>query len=384
MKKEFFYNKQKIDNSDINLVAKSLKAKKITKGKYLSLFEERLAHFMGAKYCLATSNATSAFDIVISFLHFKKMDLAIVVANTFCAAANSLNKFNKKFIFCDINEKDPNINCLKLEEEILFQKKRGKKIKLVIVTDYSGYPADWKDLKILQKKYNFILINDNCHALGSTYYNDTKYACKFADIVIQSFHAVKNITTAEGGAILTNNKNFHRNFRNLREHGFVKKNKYWEYDIIKPGFNARLSEMQSALGCSQLNKINLFLKKRRLIANYYDNYFKKFEFIETPVQNLNKLSSYHLYYLRVNFKKIKITKEKFFKKLISYNIFPQIHYVPTYKFKIYKHLYSKKKFKNNEKFYKEVFSLPLYVELKRKDIIFICKKVIDSLCKKSI
>ena len=145
---------------------------------------------------------------------------------------------------------------------------------------------------------------------------------------------------------------------------------YWEYDLDNPGFNSRLSEMQCALGFSQLKKLNKFLRKRKQIANFYNNYFKKYKFIKTPTIDKNKSSAHHLYYLRVNFKKMKISKSSFFKKLIKDNIFLQIHYIPTYRFSAYKDLYKKNKFKNNEKFYHEVFSIPLYVDLHKKDLKF--------------
>ena len=383
MKKKFFYNFHKIDLRDIKEVVKSLKGEKITKGKYLDLFEKKLSLYLGSKYCLATSNATSAFDIVISSLKMNKSEIAILSPNTFVAAANSLKKFKKNFVFCDIKIDDPNIDTKKLENEIVDQRKKGKKVKLVVVTDYSGLPADWKELRRLKKKYDFKLINDNCHALGSLYFNDKFYALKYADIVIQSFHAVKNITTSEGGAILTNEKKLYQDFSKLREHGFVKKN-YWEYDLDNPGFNSRLSEMQCALGFSQLKKLNKFLRKRKQIANFYNNYFKKYKFIKTPTIDKNKSSAHHLYYLRVNFKKMKISKSSFFKKLIKDNIFLQIHYIPTYIFSAYKDLYKKNKFKNNEKFYHEVFSIPLYVDLHKKDLKFICSRIIKNLCRTSI
>jgi len=342
---------------------------------------KNLASYLGSKYSIATSNASSAFDIVISSLKFNKNDIAILSANTFCACANSLVKFKKNFLFCDIKQNEPNLDPIKLEKEIINQKRKGKKVKLVIVTDYAGIPADWKQFKNLKQKYKFILINDNCHALGSAYFGDKKYASKYSDIVIQSFHAVKNITTGEGGAIITNHKKFYEKFKILREHGFKKQN-YWKYEIEEVGFNSRLSEMQCALGVSQLKKIDKFLIKRKNITNYYNNYFKKFNLIQTPIIEKNKISANHLYFLRINFKKLKIKKDIFIEELQKKKIFLQVHYTPTYRFKKYRSNFKRINFKNTENFFKETVSIPIYYELKKKDLKFICNQILNVLCKK--
>ncbi len=378
MNKNFFYNRHHIDKNDIKHVVNSLKSNLITKGNYLKKFEKKLSKLFGSKFSIATSNATSAFDIISSSLEFKRNEIAILSANTFCSCANSLSKFKIKFEFCDIKNDEPNMDPNQLEKEIILNKKLGKKVKLVVITDYAGIPADWEKFKKLKSKYNFILINDNCHALGSTYKNRADYACKYADLVVQSFHAVKNITTAEGGAILTNSSMHYKLLIKLREHGFTKKN-YWTYDLISPGFNSRLSEMQCALGYSQLDKLNKFLKKRKKIANFYINYFKNNKFISTPSFSDEKNPSYHLFFLRINFKEIKLKRDVMIKKLQKSNIFLQVHYIPTYKFQRYKKLFNKNKLKNTEDFYNQTVSIPIYFDLKIKDQKFICDKISNFL-----
>ena len=357
MNKIYTYNRHYIDKHDINIVKKALLGQHITKGKYLVKFEDSLKRFFKCNYALTIANATIAFDIIVSSLKLdKKKDIVILSANTFCSAANSLKKFGVQPVFSDIKSHEPNLDPALVESEIKRNLKKKKIVRAIIVTDYGGLPADWKSFYNLKKKYGFLLINDNCHALGSKYYGDRGYACKYADIVVQSFHAVKNITTAEGGAILTNNQKFNKIFYTLREHGFIKTNN-WTYNIESPGFNGRLSELQCALGYSQLKKINIFLKKRKEISKFYDDNFSKLHYIKLPPKIKHKESSYHLYYLRFNFKRI--SKDYVINKLKKYNINLQVHYIPTYRFSLYKKKNKISNFINNEKFYKEVFSIPI-------------------------
>ena len=192
-------------------------------------------------------------------------------------------------------------------------------------------------MKALSKKYNFHLINDNCHAIGSKLFNDRGYAVKYADLVCHSYHPVKNITTAEGGSVLTNNKILHDKIKILRSHGIIRnKIKPWKYSIETLGYNYRLTDIQSALGISQLKKIGIFIKRKKQIAKIYDKKFKNLELLEIPKVHNNVSHSYHLYPLKINFDKLQINKDQFLKKLRSIGINLQVHYIPIYHFKLYK------------------------------------------------
>ena len=195
--------------------------------------------------------------------------------------------------------------------------KKLKNVKSVIAVDYAGLPCDWKNLNYLSKKYNFTLINDNCHALGSKYNNSHKYAVKYSDIVIQSFHPTKNITTGEGGALITNKKEIFLKVKKLKNHGMIKNNKtqnegLWNYEINDLGFNYRLTDFQCALGISQLNRINKIVKNKNKIAKIYYENFKNIDAFVLPKIDKNYLSSFHLYPLKIKFSKLKI------KKIFSY------------------------------------------------------------------
>ena len=200
-------------------------------------------------------------------------------------------------------------------EKIIELKKSKKNVRAIIVTDYGGQPADWvKSFRKIANKYKLKLINDNCHALGSKYNGDKSYAIKYADFIIQSFHAVKNITTGEGGAVLTNNKKIYEKIKKFREHGFSKKKSLlapWNYNLNDFGYNFRLSDINCSIGCNQIKRIDQIIKKRRLIAKHYDNFFKDYDFISVPNIFKNKKNSYHLYPIQIDFKALDLSIKSF-------------------------------------------------------------------------
>jgi len=382
----FNYNQQYITKSDIRHVVKSLKSNYITKGPYLKKFENKIKFFFRSKYCTVTSNATSSFFIISKVLGWKKKDNIILSPMTFVASANSVVDSGATPIFVDIKDEDQNLDPYLVEQKIIEFKKKRKKINAVIVTDYAGTPADWKKFNSLKKKYKFILINDNCHGIGSRYFDSFSYAANYADIVIHSYHAVKTITSAEGGAILTNNKNIYLESNKIREHGFfkIKSNEPWESELSSPGFNARLSELNCALGISQLNRLKKIVNLRKKFAVVYSEIFSKFEFIKIKKIKSLKESSNHLFNIRIDYKKLKIKKRDLHMILNKkFGINLQVHYVPTYKFNLFKKFVNFKNinkiFLNTENYYKQTFSIPLHLGLNKKDLFYIAKSIINSI-----
>jgi len=373
------YGKQYIDASDIKSVTKVLKGEWLTQGPQVVKFEYAIKNFFRAKYCAVVSSGTAALHLVGIALGWKKGDIILTTPISFLATSNSILYSGAKPVFVDIEKKYFTIDAKKLEEKIKYYKSKKKKVAAIIATDYAGHPCDWKKIKELGKKYKIKLINDNCHAIGTTYKNDRSYALKFADIVTHSYHPLKNITTAEGGSVLTNNKKINEKIKILRSHGVEKKfsEKPWSYKMVKLGYNYRISDLHCALGISQLKKLGKFLKKRRQVAKIYNQAFKGIKNIKVPEVRKNIQHAYHLYPLRVDFSKFKISKELFFKKLKKRKINLQVHYIPIHLQPYYKKNFKYKKgdFPVAEKFYLEEVSLPIYYSLKNIEINYLIREI---------
>ena len=257
--KSYSYGKQNIDKKDIKAVIDVLKSDWLTQGPKVKEFEKALCDKFGSKYASAVCNGTAALHLAGLALGWKQGDIVITSPITFLASANCILYSGATPDFVDIDSISYNIDVNKLEEKIKCYTQNGKNVKAVIGVDYAGHPCDWENLKSLSKKYKFQLVNDNCHALGATYKNNEKYVVKYADAVCQSFHPVKNFTTGEGGAVLTNNKEIDKRIKILRTHGVVKNNSEfriqnselkkipWYYEMQFLGFNYRITDFQCAL-----------------------------------------------------------------------------------------------------------------------------------------
>ena len=371
------YGKQTIDSSDIKQVIKVLKSDFLTQGPKVEKFEKSLNKYFKSKYSSVVSNGTAALHLIGKALKWKEGDIIFVTPITFLATANCILYSNATPVFIDIDQYSYTIDPQKIEEKILFFKKKNKKARAIIATDFAGNCCDWHSLRYLSDKYNLELINDNCHALGSKYNNNKGYAVKYADAVIHSYHPVKNITTGEGGAILTNNFEIDKKIKILRSHGYTKKvnnnpkkNKPWFYQMDYLGYNYRLTDFQCALGINQLNKLDNFVTKKRKIANFYNNQFKEKDYFITPYVKKNIYHAYHLYPLQIDFKKIKKNKIDLFHFMQKYQINLQVHYIPIHYQPYYKKKFKLKKgsYPLSEKFYFNEVSLPIFPNLKIKDL----------------
>lgn len=373
------YGKHFIDNDDIKSVLNTLKSNKITQGTQTTSFEDELKKYFKSRFCSVVSSGTAALHLVGKALNWKKGDIIILPAITFLATANCVEYNNATVCLVDVNKNQNTIDVDDVERKI---RKYRKKVKAIIGVDYAGYPCDWIKLKKIAKKYNVVLINDNCHAMGTAIGGDKGYALKYADIITHSYHPVKSFTTGEGGAILTNNKIIDSKIKILRNHGIVNREKSerlkpWLYEMKYLGFNYRMSDINAALGRTQLKKIDKFVKKRNKIAKIYDKSFQKLKFFEVPPRNKGILSSYHLYNLKIEFKKLNKNKKDFFIYLKKNLINVQVHYIPIYKQPYYKNKYKFKHvdYPNSEIFYQNEVSIPIYYSLKEKDVNYILKKI---------
>ena len=372
------YGKHFIDQNDIRNVSRSLKSKYITQVPNVVLFEDEIKKKFKAKAVAAVSSGTAALHLSGIALNWQPNDIILTVPLTFIATANTVLYSGAKLGFVDIDANTLNIDLNLLERKIKDLRKKGKKIKSIIAVDYAGNPCDWESIKYLSKKYNFSVINDNCHAIGSKYKNTIGYASKYADIVTHSYHAVKNITTGEGGSVLSSDKRIIEKIKNLRTHGLKyfnsNKSKLF-YDMQNLGFNYRLTDFQSALGISQLKKLNKFIRRRKEIAKIYDNEFKgNKKIIIPPVSNHNS-HSYHLYPLQIKFDKAKISKKDLFINMKKNNVALQSHYLPIYRHSFYKKKFNYKDYPVSENFYKRQVSLPIYYSLKDREVAKVIKLI---------
>ena len=370
MKKNFIsYGKQFIDNKDKKIVLSSLSNDLITTGPYVKKFEYELNRYFKCKYSYVCSSGTAAIHLAMMSINSKKDDVILMPAINFISSYNIAKIMQLRIYLVDVDDHTGQITPSKVIECI--KKNKLKKIKALILMFHGGYPEYSKKFYDLKKKYSFLIIEDACHALGSEYkWKNRQYkigSCKHSDISTFSMHPVKTITSGEGGVITTNNKKIANNIRLLRSHGILRdKKNYWNYDVIKNGFNYRLSDINCALGLSQLKKINFFLKKRKKI---YDKYVTELENYNPnliiPKYSYNIKPSYHLFLINIKFDKLKKNKDHFIKYLNDHNIMAQYHYIPIYKFKIYKE--KKSQLSGSEKYFKNSISIPIFVSLNDTD-----------------
>ncbi|MDQ7032797.1 MAG: UDP-4-amino-4,6-dideoxy-N-acetyl-beta-L-altrosamine transaminase [Desulfonauticus sp.] len=382
MKKFIPYGRQFIDHNDIQEAIDVLESDWITQGPKITEFETSLAHYCGAKYAVVFNSGTSALHGAYFALGLQEGDEFITTPITFVATANAGVYLGAKPIFVDVEPDTGNIDVQKIENNIT------KKTKLISVVHYAGHPVNLKSIQHIAQKYNLKIVEDACHALGAEYKasksgeNWTKIgSCKYSDATVFSFHPVKHITTGEGGAVLTNNEEVYEKLLLFRNHGITKneqkfigeKHGDWYYEMHFLGYNYRMTDIQAALGLSQLKKINAFVKKRREIAQIYNNAFKDNPFFYVPKERDYARSSFHLYPIRLKEKFINKKKE-FFGELRQNGLGVQVHYVPVYYHPFYQSLgYKKGLCPTAEKFYGQEISLPIFPAMEGEDV----KKVIE-------
>ena len=376
------YGRQYIDNHDIKFVSKALIQDLITTGKYVKKFENNISKFLRAKFVASCSSGTAAIHLAYMSIDLKKDDVVIMPAINFIAAYNMARLMNAKIFLADVDPLTGQMTPETLLETI--KRNKLKKIKVILTMYLGGYPENVVEFYNLKKKFKCYLIEDACHALGARYFFNRKYipigSCKHSDISTFSLHPVKTITTGEGGLVTTNNHIIYNKIIHLRSHGIYKdKNFHWKYDVKNISFNYRLSDLNCALGLGQLKKIQKFINYRKKIFNIYRESLKKFSnLIYFPLYNLNR-SSYHLFLISVNFKKIIFTKNKLLELLKKSNIFCQYHYIPIYKFKLFDKKINLNFYKGSENYYKNTLSLPIFYNLSVNSAKQVVKKMLSIL-----
>ena len=368
------YSTQFIDDQDIKSVIKTLKSKWLTTGPEVEKFETEIKKKVNSKFCTAVNSATSALHLACLALGVTKGDYVWTSSNTFVASANCALLCGAKIDLIDIELDDYNLDLNLLEKKLLHAKKINKLPKVVIPVHFTGNPCNLYKLKKISKKFNFKIIEDASHAFGSTYKNTKIGDCKYSDATVFSFHPVKIITTGEGGAISTNSKKIDTKLKSLRSHGITKifknnkkilKKKPWMFFQDDLGLNYRLTDIQASLGISQIKKLKYFVKERNDIARIYNKELKNLP-LKLPNIPKKSFSTFHLYVVVLK----KKNRDLLYKLLLKNGFKTNVHYIP-----IYKHPYFKKfnllskNFKNNEMYFKNALSLPVYPGLTKKNIL---------------
>lgn len=375
--KKIPYGHQWIDKSDINAVARVLRSDWITQGPAVEDFEKKTAKYCGAKYAAAVSSGTAALHAAYAAAGIKAGDEVITTPLTFAATASAAVYCGAKPVFADVKEDTLTIDCKEIEKKIT------KKTKAIVPVDFAGHPCDYDEIKKIAKKYNLLIIEDAAHSLGSEY-RGIKIG-SLADMTVLSFHPVKIITTGEGGMILTDRRDFYEKMKTFRQHGIVKMPQKggWYYEVENLGYNYRLTDIQCALGSSQLKKLDRFIKRRRQIASRYNETFKDIKEIAIPLEKDWATSAWHLYALRLNLERLNAGRGKIFDEFQKQGIGVQVHYIPLNLQPFYQKTFGYKPgdFPVAENYYERAITLPLYPKMSDREVgqvIASTRKIINS------
>ncbi|MFH0840002.1 MAG: UDP-4-amino-4,6-dideoxy-N-acetyl-beta-L-altrosamine transaminase [Candidatus Omnitrophota bacterium] len=374
--KKILYAHQYIDSADIDSVHMALKSDWLTQGPKIKEFEDVLYNYAGAKYAVAVSSGTAALHLAMMALGIGKGDEIITSPITFSASANCAVYVGATPRFVDIDDATYHLDIKKLKDFLKVPSHR-KKVKAIIPVDFMGTVIDTPAIMKVCDKYGIYIVEDAAHALGAEYRYNKEWlkvgSCRHCDITILSFHPIKHITTGEGGAILTNNKDVCEAALRFRHHGIcrVKNKPKWMYDIPQPGFNYRITDFQCALGISQMKKLDKMVNVRRRLVGSYNDAFSLIEEIRLPYEAKDTKASYHLYTIRVPAAR----RNRLYDYLRGKGILTQVNYIPVHLLSYYKKNFGYKRgdFPVAERYFDECLSLPLHVGLSRQDQ----KKVID-------
>ena len=371
------YGKQYLDQNDYNALKSKTFKDFLTTGPLVKKFENNIKKKIGAKYVASCSSGTAALHIAFKAIDLKENDVVIVPIINFISSVNILTEMRAKIYFADVDIITGQMTPKTLNE--CLQKNNLKKVKAFVTMYLGGSCQNNLSFYKIKKKINCFMIEDACHALGGKYKINKKIfsvgSCEHADISTFSLHPVKSITTGEGGLITTNNKKIFEKALLFRSHGIVRqKNNHWEYDVISPGLNYRLSDLNCSLGISQLKKLNSFIQKRNKIAKIYLKLLKDIDGIQLPILFKELSSSWHLFVIKINFSKLRKKKSDLFKFFVKKNIRVQQHYIPINKYSFYKKKI-KGSFKNSKVYISQAVSLPIHYSCSKKDIINVCKNL---------
>ena len=363
-----YYGKQNVNEADIQAVEAVLHSDFLTQGPAIGRFEQRVAEYCGAKYAVAVTNATSALHIACMAAGLNEGDMLWTTPITFVASANCGRYCSSDVDFVDIDDITYDMSVDELEKKLVAAE---VKPKVVVPVHLCGQSCDMERIAVLAKQYGFRVIEDASHAIGATYKDMKVGCCKYSDMTVFSFHPVKIITTAEGGMVLTNNKDLYEKLVLFRSHGITRDPERmthaadgpWYYQQVELGFNYRMTDIQAALGYSQMDRLEEFVARRRYLAKRYDELLKDLP-LRTPAQSPDTNSSWHIYVVRLKLDKVKRSKKEIFAEMKKRGIVLNLHYIPVHTQPYYEKLgFKLGDFPVSEQYYKEAFTLPLYYSL---------------------
>lgn len=385
------YGRQDINQQDINAVIEVLKSDFLTQGPQVPAFEQAIMDACDAKYAVAVNSATSALHIACLALGLGNDDWLWTTANTFVASANCALYCGAKVDFVDIDPRTYNLCAKQLKKKLIAAQKIGKLPKIVIPVHFSGQSCDMQAIHNLAKKYGFKIIEDASHAIGGKYQDAPIGNSRYSDITIFSFHPVKIVTSAEGGAAVTNRADLAEKMLLLRSHGITRDEALmtqdmdgpWYYQQIVLGFNYRMTELQAALGLSQMQRLEEFVIKRNELASRYDNLLNDLP-ITLPWQHLDSYSARHLYVICLQLGQINTTHLDVFNALRAAGVLVNLHYIPVHMQPYYQKMgFESGQFPEAEKYYKEAISIPLFSAMTEGQQDTICSTLRTILSKES-
>ncbi len=362
------YGKQNISDSDIEEVVSVLRSEYLTQGPAVPIFENKVAKYCGVAHAIAVNSATSALHIACLALGVGPGDIVWTTPITFVASANCALYCGASVDFVDIDPRSFNISLESLVEKLELAKQNDCLPKVVIPVHLCGQPCDMQGIHLLSKKYGFKIIEDASHAIGGRYKNEPIGNCRYSDITVFSFHPVKIITTGEGGMAVSNNAELAASMVRYRSHGITRNpaemthvpDGPWYYQQIDLGFNYRMTDIQAALGSSQMKRLDDFVAMRHVRANIYDKLLLNVDVI-TPFKFEDCLSAIHLYVIRVPQLSNKIPRNEIFERLRTNGIGVNLHYIPIYRHPYYSCMgFNFSDFPEAERYYAEAISLPMY------------------------
>ncbi len=378
---EIPFHKPYITEEEEKEVIESLRKGWLTIGKKTMEFESRFGDYIGSKNAVAVNSCTAALHLALRVIGLQEGDEVIIPSMTFVATAEVVNYFKAKPVLVDVEKETHLIDVNEIEKKIT------PRTKAIIPVHYSGQPCDMDEILGIAKQYNLYVIEDAAHALPA-WYKGEKIGT-IGDITAFSFYATKTLATGEGGMATTDNDEWAERMKILRLHGISKdawkrysREGSWDYDVLENGYKYNMTDINAALGLAQLRKLEWMWKEREKIAGMYNEAFKEYEELILYEIKPDRVTSWHLYPLKIKLESLRITRNQFIEELKKRGIGTSVHFIPLYRFSYYKRMgYDVKDFVNSEWIFERVVSLPIFPGMKKEEVEYVIENVVDVVAK---